>query len=118
MKNWEIESIEAQRDFVILGMKNKKDNKNLMLHYLHHSFSHVYTCMNVGAYAKHFSLEGLFSKYDLSQFWTVRKLTAFALNILKYNSVVAKANKKPNVLENHLHRGQEVLELHPSQCLL
>lgn len=75
-------------------MKNKNDNINLLLHYLEHSFSHVYVYMNAGAYAKHFNLEDLFSKCTLSQFWTVRKLTTLALNISKYNSVVVEANKK------------------------
>ena len=59
MKTWEIESIEAQRGFVILCMKNKKDNINLLLHCLHQSFFHVYARINDGADAKHFNWEGL-----------------------------------------------------------
>ena len=59
-----------------------------------HSFFHVYAQLNVGEDAKHFNLHGLFTKYTLSQYWTARKLTALALNILKYNSVVVEVNKK------------------------
>src|ERR1700737_507232 len=93
-KNWEIESVEAQGDFVILDMKNKKDHINLLLNYLLHPFSYVYACNNVASDAKHFNLDALFTKFTLSQHWTARKLTALTLNILKFNSVAAEANKK------------------------
>lgn len=82
------------RRLFILDIKNKKDHINILLHYLEHSFSHVYACMNARAYAKHFNMEGLFTKYTLNQYWTAGKLTTLALNISKYNIVVIKANQK------------------------
>lgn len=74
-KNWEIESAEAQGDFVILDMKNKKDHVNLLLNYLLHPFSYAYACNNVASDTKHFNLDALFTKYALSQHWTARKVT-------------------------------------------
>src|ERR1700737_496874 len=94
MKTWEIESVEAQGEYVILDMKNKKDHINLLLHFQKHTFSYIYATNNVVEDAKHFDLDALFSKYALSPYWTARKLTALALNISKYNSVVTEANKK------------------------
>ena len=94
MKTWEIESVEAQGEYVILDMKNKKDHINLLLHFQKHTFSYIYATNNVVEEAKHFDLDALFSKYALSPYWTARKLTALALNISKYNSVVTEANKK------------------------
>ena len=66
MKTWEIESIEAQGDFVILDMKNKKDHINLLLDFRRHTFSHTYAQNNIVDDAKHFDLVNLFSKYSLS----------------------------------------------------
>ena len=93
MKTWEVESIEAQGDYVILDMKNKKDHINLLLEYRRYSFSYTYAENNVVADAKHF-LKDLFTKYSLSSYWTARKLSALSLNISKYNSAVSEANKK------------------------
>ena len=93
-KNWEIEFVEAQGECVILDMRNNKDHINLLLNYLLHPFSYVYTRNNVAADAKHFNLDGIFTKYVVSQYWTTRKLTALALNISKYNNVATEANKK------------------------
>ena len=93
MKTWEIEAIEAHKEYVSLDMK-KKDHINLLLNFMKHIFSHTYAQNNVVEDAKHFDLEGLFTKYTLSPLWTARKLTALALNISKYNSVVSEANKK------------------------
>ena len=74
MKSWEKESIKAYGNFVIPDMKNKNDHINLLLQYLEHSFFYVYVCMNIGLDAKHFNLEGHFSKYTHRQFWTARKI--------------------------------------------
>jgi hypothetical protein len=93
MKNWEIESIEAQGDYVILDLKFNHDHVNVLLDYKKNPFSHTYAEMNVSDNAKHF-FKDLFTKYALSPYWTARKLTALSLNISKYNSAVAEANKK------------------------
>jgi hypothetical protein len=93
MKNWEIESIEAQGDYVILDLKFNHDHVNILLDYQKNTFSHTYVEMNVADNAKHF-FKDLFTKYALSSYWTARKLTALSLNISKYNSAVAEANKK------------------------
>ena len=92
--NWEIESIEAQGDYVILDLKCNSEHINLLLNYMDNTFSHTYAQNNVVEEAKHFDLDAAFSKYALSPFWTARKLTALSLNISKYNSVVIEAKKK------------------------
>ena len=102
MVSWEIKSIEAQGEYVILDMKFKKDHINLLLNYMKNTFSHTYIQNNVVKEAKHYDLEGLSTKYTLSPFWTARKLTTLALNISKYNSVVTEANKK-NKPEETIH---------------
>ena len=56
-------------------------------------FSHIYAQNNVVEEAKHFDLDGAFTKYTLSPFWTARKLTALSLNICEYNCVVIEAKK-------------------------
>src|ERR1700738_4220749 len=89
-----MERCATQGEYVILDMKNKKDHINLLLHFQKHTFSYTYATNNVAEDAKHFDLDALFSKYALSPYWTARKLTALALNISKYNSVVTEANKK------------------------
>ena len=94
MMFWEIASIEAQGDYVIIDLKLEKDHINLYLHYKDHTFSHVYAQMNVSEDAKHFDLPSIFSKYALSPYWTARKVTSLLVNITKFNSVVAEANKK------------------------
>jgi hypothetical protein len=93
MKNWEIESIEAQGDYVILDLKYNHDHVNVLLDYQKNTFSHTYAEMNVVENAKHF-FKDLFTKYTLSSYWTTRKLTTLSLNISKYNSAIAEANKK------------------------
>ena len=65
--NWEIESIEAQGEYVILDMKINKDHINLMFNYLMHPFSYVYVSNNVAVDAKHFNVDDLFTKYVLNQ---------------------------------------------------
>ena len=94
MKTWEIETIEAQGDYVILDMKNKNDHINLLLHFKKHSFSYVYAVLNSGPEADPFNLEAAFSKYALTSYWTARKLTALAVNISKYNSAVVEGGKR------------------------
>lgn len=59
--------MEAEGDYVILNMKNNEDHINLLLHYMEHSFSHVYASINVATNAKHFNLECIFTKYALNQ---------------------------------------------------
>ena len=61
-KNWEIESIEAQGECVILDIKYNKDHINLLLNYMIHPFSYVYANNNVVADTKHFDLDGFFSQ--------------------------------------------------------
>ena len=97
MKNWEIESIEAQGDYVILDLKFNHDHVNVLLDYQKNTFSHTYAEMNVVDNAKHF-FKDLFTKYALSSYWTARKLTMLSLNISKYNSAVAEAKKKKKSL--------------------
>ena len=87
-----INSIEAHGEYIILDMENKKDHINMLLNYMKHKFSSTSAQNNVVEDAKHFDLKGLFTKYTLSPFSTPRKLTTFALNISKYNSVVSTAN--------------------------
>ena len=94
MIQWEIESIEAQGEYVILDLKCNKEHVNLLLNYMTNTFSHTYAQNNVTDDAKHFDLDAHFTKYALSPFWTARKLTALNLNISKYNSAVVEANKK------------------------
>jgi hypothetical protein len=67
MKTWEIESVEAQGNFVIFNMKYKNDQVNVLLDYLKHSFSHNYAYMNVSEEGKRFDLPNLFIKYSLNQ---------------------------------------------------
>ena len=94
MMFWEIVSIEAQGDYVILNLKLEKEHVNLHLHYKEHIFLYVYAPMNVSEDAKHFDLPNIFLRYALSQYWTTRKVTSLLVNISKYNSVVAEADKK------------------------
>ena len=77
-----------------MDMKNKKDHINLLLDFRRHPFSHTYAQNNVVEDVKHFNLVNIFTKFSLSQHWTARKLTTLALNMSKYNSAVAEANKK------------------------
>ena len=42
MATWEIESVEAQGNYVILNMKYNNDHVNVLLDYLSFTFSHVY----------------------------------------------------------------------------
>ena len=88
-----------------------------MLNYMTNTFSHTYAQNNVVDEAKHFNLDGHFTKYALSPFRTTRKLTALAFNISKYNSVVVEANKKKKTQKNPPRPGQEVRGVHPDQCL-
>lgn len=46
VKEWEIESIDGQYKYVVLDLKQNNDHLNLLLHYMRHSFSHVYACNN------------------------------------------------------------------------
>ena len=94
MNFWEIESVEAQGRYVVVGVKSNKDHVNLLLDYLNHTFSHNYAQLHVSDEAKHFDLPGVFTKYALSQYWTARKLTALSMNISKFNSAIVEANKK------------------------
>ena len=94
VKTWEIESVEGQSEYVVLDLKNKNDHVNLLLHYKIHTFSYVYACNNSSPDAKPFNLNLHFSSYTLSAYWTSRKLTALAVNISKYNSLIAEGNKK------------------------
>lgn len=94
MKTWDIESVEAQGDYVIIDMKYKKDHVNLLMHVRGHTFSYQYCVHHAGPDAKHFELEKLFSNYKLSNIWTARKLNGLLLNMTKYNCAVEEANKK------------------------
>lgn len=52
LRNWEIESIEGQSEHVVVDLKHKSDHVNILLHYLKHSFSLLYACMNSSQDAK------------------------------------------------------------------
>jgi hypothetical protein len=69
MVTWEIESVEAQGNYVILNMKYDDDHVNVLMEYLHHTFSHNYAINNVSEEGKRFDLDKLFGKYSLSQLW-------------------------------------------------
>lgn len=74
MKSWKKESIKAYGNFVILDMRKKNDHINFLLHYLEHSLSYVYTRMNPGPNAKHFNLEGPFSKYTHLDYTKINRI--------------------------------------------
>jgi hypothetical protein len=94
MATWEIESVEAQGNYVILNMKYNDDHVNVLMEYLMHTFSHNYAINNITEEGKRFDLDKLFGKYSLSQHWTSRKLTALCLNVSKTNTAIVEANKK------------------------
>ena len=67
MATWEIDSVEAQGNYVILNMKYNNDHVNVLLDYLAYTFSHIYAQMNVKKGGKRFDLNNLFTRYSLSQ---------------------------------------------------
>ena len=113
MKTREIESIQAQEYYIILYLKLKNNHINL------HSISentHSPTCTSAWPKAKPFILEALFTRYTLSPYWTMRKFTTLAVNISKFNNLVAEVTKKKKSPKNPSASRLEVLEMHPNQC--
>lgn len=96
MRSWEIESIDAQAYYVILNIKYRKNHINFLLHYLEHFFSHMYTCMNVEADAKHFNLGGSLPNVHPKPTMENKEVNNIALNMSMYKNVVVEVVKKSN----------------------
>ena len=54
----------------------------------------MYSVNNSSPEAKPFNLDTHFTNYNLSAYWTSRKLASLSVNISKYNSLIAEGNKK------------------------
>lgn len=66
LKYWEIESLDGECEQVVLDLKHKSDHVNILIHYMKHTFSSMYACINSSPNVKPFNMDTHFASYKLT----------------------------------------------------